>query len=132
MTSAREAVENGYKSVAEAFHTGDADAISRMYTAEAELFFPGTPIIEGRRAIHEAWKSIVGSGGNTLSVDVREVQESGDWAYDTGRFTASAPDGSILNAGKWIVIWKRQSSGEWKIHRDFMHWDVPPAPAPAP
>jgi ketosteroid isomerase-like protein len=58
---------------------------------------------------------------------VREVQESGDLAYDTGRFTATTADGRLLNTGKWIVIWKRASSGAWKVHRDFMHWDTAPA-----
>jgi ketosteroid isomerase-like protein len=132
MMSAREAVENDYKALAEAFYRGDADTISRMYTENAELFVPGAPIIEGRQAILDAWKTIVGSGGDTVSIDVREVQESGDWAYDTGRFTARAPDGSILNVGKWIVIWNRQPSGEWRIHRDFMHWDIPPIAPVAP
>jgi Ketosteroid isomerase homolog len=129
MTSARETVEKNYKSVEEAFHKGDADSISLMYTEDAELFIPGAPVLEGVQAIHEAWQKIVGSGGNTLCTVVREVQESGDLAYDTGHFTASAPNGSVLNAGKWIVIWKRQSTGQWKIHRDFMHWDIPPADA---
>jgi uncharacterized protein (TIGR02246 family) len=127
MTSAREAVEKDYKAVEQAFHKGDADSISRMYTEDAELFMPGAPVLEGRDAIHQAWEKIVGTGGNTLRTVVREVQESGELAFDTGQFTATAPNGSVLNTGKWIVIWKRQSSGEWKIHRDFMHWDVPPA-----
>ena len=127
MTSAREAVEKDYKAVEEAFRRGQAEAISRMYTEDAELFIPGAPVFEGRRAIHEVWEKIVGSGGNTLRTVVREVREGGDLAYDTGQFTATAPNGSVLNAGKWIVIWQRQSSGDWKIHRDFMHWDIPPA-----
>ena len=130
--SAREAVANAYRAVADAFQRGDADSISELYTDEAELFVPGAPVIEGRRAIRETWRSIVGSGGNTLIVEVREVRESGALAYDTGHFTAAAPDGSILNTGKWIVIWERQSSGAWKIHRDFFHWDIPPSPATTP
>jgi uncharacterized protein (TIGR02246 family) len=129
MTSAREAVEEGYQALMEAFHRGDADTISHMYTEDAELFVPGAPVIEGRSAIGETWRRIVGTGGNTVKVDVREVQESGELAYDTGHFMATAPDGCILNTGKWIVIWKRQASGAWKIHRDFMHWDIPPASA---
>lgn len=127
MTSPREAVEKTYKVVEEAFRKGDADSISLIYTEDAEWFIPGAPVLEGRPAIKEAWEKIVGSGGNTVRIVVREVQESGDLAYDTGHFTASAPNGSILNTGKWIVVWKRQSTGEWKIHRDFMHWDIPPA-----
>jgi uncharacterized protein (TIGR02246 family) len=127
MASARETVERSYKTVDDAFHKGDAEPISLMYTEDAELFIPGAPVLLGRQAIHEAWKKIVGSGGNTLHSVIREVQESGDLAYDTGHFTASAPNGRVLNTGKWIVVWKRQSTGEWKIHRDFMHWDIPPA-----
>ena len=125
--NARQAVERNYKSLEEAFYRGDTDTISLMYTEEAEFFVPGAPIIEGRVAIRALWENIVGTGGNTVSVEVREVHECEDFAYDTGRFTARAPDGSILNTGKWIVIWKRQPSGEWKIHRDFIHWDIPPA-----
>src|SRR6266568_8460155 len=75
MTSAREAVEKDYKTVEKAFHEGDADSISFMYTEDAELFIPGAPVLEGRRAIHEAWEKIVGSGGNILHTVVREVRE---------------------------------------------------------
>ena len=127
MMSARETVETSYKTVEEAFHKGEADPISLMYTDDAEIFIPGAPVLQGRQAIHEAWEKIVGSGGNTLRTVVREVHESGELAFDTGHFTATAPNGDVLNAGKWIVVWKRQAGGEWKIHRDFMHWDIPPA-----
>ena len=126
MTSAREAVAKAYQAVAASFQRGDADTIASLYTDDAELFIPGAPVIEGKRAIRDAWSGIVGRGGNRVEIDVREVQESGDMAFDTGHFTATDPDGSILNAGKWIVIWKRDASGAWSIHRDFMHWDTPP------
>jgi ketosteroid isomerase-like protein len=129
MTKAREAIAEGYKAFELAFYKGDADAISRMYTEDAELLIPEAPIVRGREAIAQVWKSIVGSGGTTTRVNTGEVQESGEWTYEVGTFEASAPDGKILNAGKYIVIWKRQSTGEWKIHRDIFNWDIPPAPA---
>ena len=44
--------------------------------------------------------------------------------HDVGTFAVSAPNGTILNAGKYIVIWKRQPAGEWMIHRDIFNWDV--------
>jgi hypothetical protein len=37
--------------------------------------------------------------------------------------------GTRINAGKYIVIWKRQPTGGWKIHRDIFNSDVPPAQA---
>ena len=128
MTTAGEAITEAYKAFEEAFFRGEADTISRMYTEDAEWLVPEAPIVRGREAIRQVWASIIGSGGNTVRVDVLEVQESGDWAYDIGTFKASAPDGNVLNAGKYIVIWKRQSTGERKIHRDIFNWDVPPGP----
>src|SRR5262249_21230229 len=89
ITSAREAVANAYQTVARSFQRGDADTIAELYTDDAELFVPGVPVISGQDAIREAWKGIVGAGGNTVRVDVREVQESGELAYDTGHFTAT-------------------------------------------
>ena len=129
MIRAHEAIAEGYKAFEVAYHQGDADTISRMYTADAELLIPEAPIVRGREAIAEVWKRLLGSGGNHVRVDIGEVQEGGNWAYEVGQFTASAPDGSFLNAGKYIVIWKRQSTGEWKIHRDIFNSDVPPAHA---
>jgi len=29
--------------------------------------------------------------------------------------------------GKYIVIWKLEPTGEWRIHRDIFNWDIPPA-----
>jgi ketosteroid isomerase-like protein len=98
-----------------------------MYTEDAEWLVPNAPSIKGRPAIAEAWKQLIGFGGNNVRVDIGEVQECGDWAYEVGRFAASVPDGPVLNAGKYIVIWKRQPTGEWKTHRDVFNWDIPPA-----
>ena len=98
-----------------------------MYTEDAELLIPDAPIVSGREAIAQVWRSIVGSGGSSVRVNTGEVQESGDWAYGVGAFATSAPDGKFLNAGKYIVIRKRQSLGEWKIHRDIFNGDIPPS-----
>jgi ketosteroid isomerase-like protein len=54
-------------------------------------------------------------------------EETGGWAYEVGRFTATAPDGRILNAGRYIVIWHPQTDGGWKTHRDIFNWHIPPA-----
>src|SRR5262245_34317624 len=65
MVIAREAIEKDYKALEEAYHKGNADTISLMCEDDAELFFPGAPVIAGRQAIREAWRRIIGSGGNT-------------------------------------------------------------------
>ena len=124
---AREAIAEIYRAFEEAFHRGDADGISLIYTEDAEMFAPQAPVVRGRDAIAEAWRGIVGAGGRYVRVETVEVQECGGWAYEVGRFETSAPDGAVLNSGKYIVIWKQLANGEWKTHRDIFHWDVPPA-----
>jgi ketosteroid isomerase-like protein len=76
----REAIAEGYKAFERAFYKGDADAISRMYTEDAELYLPEAPVFSGRYAIAQVWRAIVGSGGNAVHVNIREVQDAGDWA----------------------------------------------------
>ena len=90
------------------------------------MLVPNAPIVQGKAAIEEVWRLIVGTGGNTLHIEILEVEEAGAWAYEVGRFTARAPDGSDLNAGKYVVIWQLQPDDTWKTHRDIFNWDVPP------
>jgi ketosteroid isomerase-like protein len=124
---AREAIAEIYKGFKDSFHRGDAETISLMYTEDAEVFVPQVPVIIGRHNIADAWRGIVGQGGNYIRVETREVQEGDGWAYEVGRFEASAPGGAVLNSGKYVVIWQQQANGDWKTHRDIFHWDIPPA-----
>jgi ketosteroid isomerase-like protein len=126
MTTAREDIERAYRAFEEAYYRGEADTISRMYTEEAELLVPELPIVKGRDAIGQVWATILGPGGNRVRVSVNEIEESLDWAYDIGTFRATGTTGDTLNAGEYIVIWRREPSGELKIHLDIVHWDIPP------
>jgi ketosteroid isomerase-like protein len=39
------------------------------------------------------------------------------------------PDGSLVgkDTGKYIVIWKRNSAGDWRWYRDFWNSSLPEA-----
>jgi uncharacterized protein (TIGR02246 family) len=124
--SAREAIKAWYDVAEDAFYRGDAETLAQSYTDDAELFVVDSPVVRGKEAIAKNWKQALGTGGNKLNVETWEVQETGDWAYETGRFTASTPSGQSLFVGKYIVIWKRDANGNWKAHRDISNWEVPP------
>jgi ketosteroid isomerase-like protein len=123
---ARDAIAAIYSAFEDAFFRADASAIAAAYTEDAQLLVPNAPIVQGKAAIEEVWRQIVGTGGNTLHIEILEVEEAGAWTYEVGRFTARAPDVSVLNAGKYVVIWQLQPDGTWKTHRDIFNWDVPP------
>ena len=132
MKSAREAIGEAYRAFEDAFAKGDAEALASIYADDAEWFMPQAPVVRGRAAITSAWRSALGSGGTGAKVHVEtgEVEEAGEWAYEVGGFTTTGADGSTLNSGKYLVIWRKQASGQWKTYRDMFHWDVPPGQEP--
>ena len=91
MQSARDAILEADKAFEEAFFRGDADALSDVYADDADWLVPAIPPMRGRSTIASAWKAVIGSDGNRVRVDVHDVQECSDWAFDVGAFTATTP-----------------------------------------
>lgn len=96
---------------------GDFGALSRVYTRDALILPPGTPMVTGLDVITDFWRSAVASLGikavklNTVTLDVL-----GDRAQEVGRadLTLAAHDAPLEL--KYVVLWKRED-GAWK-------WDV--------
>jgi ketosteroid isomerase-like protein len=110
---------------AEALSRGDTLAIARSYTADAEWYPPEAPVVKGGMQIARAWQSRVGVA-RRHRIDVAEVVETRNRAEEIGRFAVSADDGSVVAAAKYLVVWVRDSDGDWKRQRDFFNWDIPP------
>lgn len=114
---------------AEAFNNGDAAAIAALYTEDAILLPPGAPLIRGKAAI-EAQLAKEAGGGFKIEIVSLESPSQGDTGYNLGTFTVKDANGTVVDTGKFIEIWKR-ANGEWKLYADIYNSDVPP-PAPAP
>ncbi len=109
-----------------AFQAGDAAAIAAMMSEDAILMPPNAGLVEGREDIEAYWASFIAMGLEaTLEVD--EVHTDGDLGYKRGRYELSA-DGSVVDHGKWIEIWKRVE-GTWYFHRDIFNSSMPAADA---
>ena len=52
----------------------------RQHTEDAHLLVPNALIVQGKAAIEEVWRQIVGTGGNALHIEMLEVEEAGAWA----------------------------------------------------
>jgi ketosteroid isomerase-like protein len=55
------------------------------------------------------------------------VTVRGDLAAETGKYDLTGADGTVLDSGKYVVVWKREG-GHWKLHRDIWNTSMP-APA---
>lgn len=107
-----------------AFAEGDIDWIANIYTTDGLLLPPGSPAIEGREAIHKAWKGyreIPGVAFAFESVRV-EASPSGDMAWEFGTYTFDfdSDTGRVETAGKYILVWKKVD-GAWQVAADIFN-----------
>lgn len=104
------------------FVAGDADAAAALFTDDALLMLPGMEAVTGREGIRQVLAGTFQAVDFTdVRVQIREVSVHGDMAYEVGTTAISYTVGgqSVTDPGKYIVAWKRQPTGEWKIHRDI-------------
>jgi ketosteroid isomerase-like protein len=135
-------IRAGTKSWVESFNSGNAGAVTALYSEESVLMPPGAPMAHGTAAIKEAIaKEIAGAkkGGVTFALGTGdEVGVSGDMAWHAGAYFVLDKSGKPVEAGKYLEAWERKN-GKWRIVRDIWNSDggvpaalaAPPAPAPA-
>jgi uncharacterized protein (TIGR02246 family) len=125
---ARAAIEAANAKFSEAFARGDAKALAAMYTPDAIAFPPDSEMIRGNEAIGNFWKTTRDSGVQSATLTTVDVGRSGDVAYEVGKVSLTIqPVGKepTTAVAKYVVVWKRQSDGSWKLHRDI--WNSLPA-----
>jgi uncharacterized protein (TIGR02246 family) len=113
----REAVEAGNRAFAEAFGRGDAPAVAALYTEDALLVPPGSPLVRGRSAIAAFWQGSIDAGTTAVTLETAEVEAAGGLAVEIGTARLVAKDGAIAEA-RYLVVWK-QLGGRWYLHRDI-------------
>ena len=125
---ARAAIEAANAQFSDAFARGDAKALAAMYTSDAIAFPPDGDMVHGNEAIGEFWKATRDSGVQTAALTTIDVGRSGDVAYEVGKVSLTIqPAGKELTTAvaKYVVVWKRQADGSWKLHRDI--WNSVPS-----
>lgn len=101
-----------------ALAAGNSTGIAALYTEEGQVFPPASPVISGRQAIAGFWQGAIGAGVKGATLKTTEAEGHGDTAHEVGEYRMLAADGSEIDAGKYIVVWKKVDE-QWKLHRDI-------------
>lgn len=112
------------------FAAHDAAGLAALYTEDAQLLPPDMEVVSGRAAIQEFVAKNNPPDGPAFEFATIETLVFGDYAHRQGSYTVKAPDGSALESGKFIELWKKVD-GKWLIHRDMWSRNAPPAAPPA-
>ena len=113
----------------DAANAGDAARWASLYTEDAMMMPPNSPVVEGRAAI-ESWLAMLPVKITDAKGTALEVEGSGNVAYVRGTYSMNLqvpglPE-SVPQQGKMLQIYARQPAGSWLLARDI--WNVDAAP----
>jgi uncharacterized protein (TIGR02246 family) len=127
MDAVREAIVAANEEFMDAFERGDAAGIVAMYTPDAKLLPPNSPMLRGTQAIRTFWQEAKEAGGKATKLETLEVESHDDLAIEIGSYTLTlqtAGSGTVTDKGKYLVVWKRDH-GVWKLQVDIWNTDRP-------
>jgi ketosteroid isomerase-like protein len=126
----RQAIEANNARYDSAAIRGDTATLAGLYADDAVLMFSNIPAVRGRDAIAKAYGGMASSEKvSALKLTTQDVIAAGDYAIETGAFdmTSQAAKGGkpVHDVGKYLVLWKKQPDGSYKILRDIANSDLP-------
>lgn len=101
----------------------DLDKCLSYYMDDAVLFSPGAPAAVGKDNIRKVLQQMLAAPNLQMTFGDQTVQvaRSGELAVDRGSFQSTVTDNkgkASTSTGKFILVWKKQADGSWKIAAD--------------
>lgn len=124
MAEVRRSIDEANRKFMETFNAGDPGrAAEEVYTRDARVLPPDAPLVEGRDAIVEFWRTASQQLGiRSLALSTVAVETIGESAYEIGHADLRLASGEEARF-KYVVIWK-QDNGRWGWHVDI--WNARP------
>jgi ketosteroid isomerase-like protein len=108
---------------------GDAAQIASVYAPDARLLPPGLDVQTGDD-IQRYWQGAVDAGLRYGHIETISYEEHGDVAIEEGRWELrAAADSPVVDAGKFLIVHRRQPDGTWKYALDMFNSSLAPASA---
>ena len=130
------AVTRAFEGLVRARSARDTDAVMSFFAKDALLSHPGSPDA-GFDALREIFHKNYSNPdlAGRYSVDIEEVQVSGDLAFVRAIWTADLEQKStgrkVRARDKDLEIWRCQPDGSWKLYRG-LSFPIQDPPQPGP
>jgi len=108
----------------ELFNEGKADQLSQMFTEDALYLNDGFSIIQGRKEIAKQLKLEMSAGPATITLKTVELKRDNRTATEVGvwEVTIKGEKSNEKILGNYLVVWQKQSNGQWLIYRDVINY----------
>ncbi|MBI3792665.1 MAG: DUF4440 domain-containing protein [Gemmatimonadetes bacterium] len=128
--AARKAIEASNTAQLAAIMKGDVQGAVAPYADDAIVFNPGAPMSKGKAATSGMFEGMFKAMAiSDAALRTEDVIVSGDLAVEHGTFKWTlTPKGAkaMVDSGKYVVVWRKQADGGWKIIRDILNSDIAP------
>ncbi|MBA2605080.1 MAG: DUF4440 domain-containing protein [Acidobacteria bacterium] len=124
MNEVRRSIDDANRKFVETFNAGDPGRAAReVYTQDARVLPPDSPLLEGRDAIVQFWETAAQQLGiRSVELSTMALETVSDVPYEIGHADIGLLSGQQVRF-KYVVIWK-QEDGRWRWHVDI--WNTRP------
>jgi ketosteroid isomerase-like protein len=110
--------------------TKQLEPMLKFYATDAVFLQPSGERITGSSALRSLFQTIMATFNSDLTLHSQNLETSGELAYDSGDFeetlTTIATGAKINSKGSYVIIFKRQPGGSWKIVQQVWTGTPPP------
>ncbi len=125
---AQSAIRGLTQDFATSFNTGNYDQAAALFTSDGSLMPPHREAAQGAKPIELMLRKIAEAGYENLRLETLRVEESGDMAVETGRYTIAiyqVNHTTLVERGKFVHTWRRL--GIWRMAANCWNSDLPVA-----
>jgi ketosteroid isomerase-like protein len=117
-------IEPRLKAFATAFTSGDSAGMVGMYTPDARIMPPNSPLVSGREAIGKMVGAYMKFGVKEFKDSTTALYGDRDNLIEEGVYSMGDGKGHLMDQGKYVEVW-RQAEGQWKIYVDIFNSNLP-------
>ncbi|HEX4001764.1 MAG TPA: SgcJ/EcaC family oxidoreductase [Candidatus Acidoferrales bacterium] len=94
-----------------------------LYMDDAVIFSPGTPAVIGKDNIRKFFEHMLAGPSLQFSFSnvTVDVARSGELAEDRGSIQVTTAGGNgkpVTQSSEYVLVWKKQADGSWKVAAD--------------
>lgn len=113
----RRQIDEGNRKLSEATKNRSASGMARLYAENATFVGPDGSPVHGRSAIEAMWTSQIEAGLKGVDLETVSVEDLAPGLHvEVGTYKVYV--GDATDAGRYMVIWKRNAAGTLELYVD--------------